>query len=62
MDASIRWPRDARLRPTALIACRAGCSSRLRRQARAPSAGAGALVRCAWNERLHSVSLELQTG
>lgn len=63
MDLSVRCLSVHRVRPGALIACRAGRSSRLRRQGRAlVPAGAGTIVHCRWNERLHGFSLQACCG
>ena len=63
MDLSVRCLSVHRVRQGALIACRAGCSSRLRRQGRSPvPAGAGTIVHCRWNERLHGISLQACCG
>jgi hypothetical protein len=69
MDLSVCFPSVRRVRPAALIACRAGFASRLRWLPRAQgsargSGGAGGcmIVRCQWNARLNGFSLEFQGG
>lgn len=67
MDLPARFPSARRVRPTALIASRSGCASRLRWLPRVQSGGVGGtdrgtIVRCHWNERLYGFSLELQVG